>query len=98
MVFNKLNNYILTESLQELMGKVDSFLKSNRNTINVKFEVPNSDGLNNRKNKKVNDGEEISQGASDEKDDYLEILKLRHVNLSKFVLLLIQQLLFRTTI
>ena len=82
-IFNKLNNYLLTDTVKETIKNIDTFLKQ-KSVHNVHFKLENEDPyLNNEDYDYNNHLETDSRSSFEQSDDYLEILKLRHINLSK---------------
>ncbi|CAF0851226.1 unnamed protein product [Brachionus calyciflorus] len=83
LIFNKLNQAIFTSSLKFLSKSVDSFLRP-RQSISVTFKLENqlesADFLKNESDNFQMDS--FDAEMDDEKEDFLEILKLRHLNIS----------------
>lgn len=72
---NKLNGYILTESLRDMMKKIELFCTTTRQAVTESSET-----------RTVN--ENASTTSNDEQnqtEEYLEILKLRHLNLANSI-------------
>ena len=80
-IYNKLNNYLLTDTVKETIKNIDIFLKQ-KTVHNVHFKLENEDPYLSNEDYD-NQIETDSRSSFEQSDDYLEILKLRHVNLSK---------------
>ena len=77
---NKLNTYIMTDSIRDLIRKLDIFCMSK----SIEIQQQNSIDLKSEKN---NSNENASTNSSNDEqnqtEEYLEILKLRHINLAR---------------
>ncbi len=83
-VFNKLRKYVITDSIKELLKNVDVFLKRKQSfNVHFKFESNSKHSFSDNQsniNFKMND--ESDDETIQTNDEYLEILKLRHLNFS----------------
>jgi hypothetical protein len=70
MIFGKLNKFILTETLSQMENELLKFMNNTEPT---------------HKNHGADTNERIDDGISDDNanEDFMEILKLRHINLAK---------------
>ena len=82
---NKLRNYLLTDPLRELFKNLETFFRQ-KHTQAVHFKLA-TDEKSQAKEEEVDFRPEDSalSSADEQSDDYLEILKLRHINLTKCV-------------
>lgn len=88
-VLNKLNTYVITDSIKELYKNLDTFLKrKSSHNVHFKLESTSSNYSISDSHSDMNSKSDI-EGSDDElmqnNDEYLEILKLRHINLSKSI-------------
>ena len=79
---NQIKSYLLTEPLKELYKSLASFLRQ-KQTQSVHFK------LDSEEKSRLDLGREESDSSSTEdneqSEDYVEILKLRHINLTKYL-------------
>jgi hypothetical protein len=88
-VLNKLNTYLITDSIRELYSNLDTFLKrKNSHNVHFKLESTSSNHSISDSYSDINSRCDID-GSDDElmqnNDEHIEILKLRHINLSKSI-------------
>lgn len=86
LVYRKLNNYVLTDSLVDLFRSVDSFLKQKPSqSVRFKIDTPTLHDIENADDLDYEQIESIVNSFVNEKDreEYLEILKLKHLNVAK---------------
>ncbi len=86
LVYKKLSNYIATDSVVDLFKQVDIFLKQKPpQSVRFKLETPTLNDIENADDLDFEKIETIVNSFINDKDrdDYLEILKLRHINISK---------------
>ena len=80
---NQIKNYLLTEPLKDMFKNIANFLRqkpTQSQSVHFKLENKNKSRLDSN-----NENESGSSSTEDneQSEDYVEILKLRHINLTK---------------
>lgn len=84
-VMTNLRTYLMTDSLRETLKNIDQFVKQRPvYSVHFKLESENSNYAKMDDIVEYLQIESVDGSINDDKDDYLEILKLRHLNLSKY--------------
>jgi hypothetical protein len=85
-VYKKLSNYIPTDSVVDLFKQVEMFLRQKPpQSVRFKLETPTLNDIENADDLDFEKIETIVNSFINDKDrdDYLEILKLRHISIAK---------------
>jgi hypothetical protein len=86
LVYKKLTNYIPTDSVVDTFRNVDMFLKQKpAQSVRFKLDAPTLNDIENADDLDFEKIETIVNSFINDKDrdDYLEILKLRHIDIAK---------------
>lgn len=78
-IYNKLNDYVVTESIRDLIKKLDLF------ALNHSSELTQNSLNDVNKNDFNENASIVSNDEQNQTEEYLEILKLRHINLARSV-------------
>jgi len=78
---NQIKYYLLTEPLKDLYKNLASFLRQ-KQTQSVHFKLES--GEKSRLSLDREESESSSPEDNEQSEDYAEILKLRHINLTKY--------------
>ncbi len=85
-MYKKLSNYIPTDSVVDLFKQVEMFLRQKPpQSVRFKLETPTLNDIENADDLDFEKIETIVNSFINDKDrdDYLEILKLRHISIAK---------------
>lgn len=84
-VEQKLKNYVETSRLKELRNKVDQFLRQKTvHSVHFKLDETSSRPDTIADEKELSQVESVDESIYDDSEDFLEILRLRHSNLSRY--------------